>query len=212
MSINLYLDENKVINLAGFSDVPYKSGGGGGIRFNHLALYKDKGRLYAMLNDSDKMPEMLEGFVIDVSMYDNFGGPHIARRELGVYREGDSTVELSLTQGGKENHYHVKATGKNLEETRALIQKIKAGTIRPTESHEAPQSGKSRDDLEQELDHLKDIQAEDKANLETFKERKRELYYFVAKLDYGSRWWCPWISKAKIVGQINAILNGGSEK
>lgn len=219
MSINLYLDDKKVRNLSGFSDQPYKSGGGGGIRFKHLGLFQDKGRLYAMLNDIDKTPEELEQFVTDVSMQENFGGPSIARRELGVYEENGCTAELSIVRSAKEDHYHVKATGKNLDATRALIRKIKAGTIRPTESHQGGQSGLSKVELEEKFDQaLRDAKATSERlvemvlNLQELDSRKRKLLVFLANLHCSHRWYYPWVSKTRIADQITMIVNGAPEE
>lgn len=215
MSINLYLDEKKIRTTSGFSEKPCLKDGSGGIKFRSLSLYEGKGRLHAVLGDTDLVPEFIQDFVTDVSMHDNFGGPHIAPRELGVYKENDSTAELSVTSGGKQNHYHVTATGKTLDATKALIRKIKAGTIRPTESHEGAQSGMSLAELEAKLrevtlekvaissrvDHLL-------ADLENKGARIRSLYRYAGDLNRSDCKFHRKCLKANVVSEIVRRLDG----
>ena len=168
-----------------------------------------------MLNDIDKTPEELEQFVTDVSMHENFGGPSIARRELGVYEENGCTAELSIVRSAKEDHYHVKATGKNLDSTRALIRKIKAGTTRPTESHEGGQSGMSLAELEAKLKEAilqKDTVTSRvnalSADLENKGARIRSLYRYANELSHSDRRFNRKCLKDDVVSEINRRLNG----
>jgi hypothetical protein len=85
-----------------------------------------------------EIPQELQGFVVEVSWYDNFGYDFLPRRQLGFYRYKSATAELSEI-GGKNCHYHVKVLAETLEDAKELNFLIREGKIWPAIDYEQVQ-------------------------------------------------------------------------
>lgn len=143
MSVNVYLSE-EVRKHPEFNAQTTRIFG--------MSVFNERGRLHVILNDSDITPSQLEPFVTDVSLYASL--PTVPKRERGVYVDGDSRAELENYNLGGQNQkpsYQAKVTSKKLDAAWDIVRKIKAGTIRPTESFEGAQQGLSRAELEAKL-------------------------------------------------------------
>jgi hypothetical protein len=117
-----------------------------------MSLFGEKGRLYAVLGDENsEIPEELKEFAEDITFYDWI--PNVVRRETGVYRFETAEAELETDQMNKQLKYKVQMRAKNMDDIRTLLRKIKTGTIRPDESYECAQGGKTRQQLEAEATH-----------------------------------------------------------
>jgi len=139
MSVNVYLNE-KVRELPGF---------------NCEQLRDDKGRLYLVWSDDAPIPGELKDLVAEISCHDSF--PQLGRREAGIYRHKTAECELVPENWTTAMVYKIKVVGRNLEDIRAIVRFVKIGhksdgsSFRPEESYEGPQSGKSCQQLEDEL-------------------------------------------------------------
>lgn len=146
MSVNLYFD-NKVRELPGFKSQPYSDGSGYKCTLNGTSLYSERGQLYMAVDDDCQVPEELKGLIEYVTLRGTF--PRFSDRESGVYGLGSAEAELEFDRSGVS--FKIRMRAKNLDDIRVLLRKIKAGTIRPEESFEKPQVGKTRQQLEVDL-------------------------------------------------------------
>jgi hypothetical protein len=152
MSVNLYLN-NKVRERVGFKTKPYRDNSGDEMTFNGAHMFNEKGRLYLVWSEDAAIPDELKDLVEEISCYETI--PQMGRRESGIYRHETAVCELTPEDYGNAKRekpmYKLRITAKNLEDIRAIMRKVKTGTIRPEESYEERQGGKTRQQLENEL-------------------------------------------------------------
>lgn len=156
MSINVYF-KDEVKNYLGFKISPATQERAERTSVNDISLFDKDGRLYAMWGDDSPMPDDLCDFVEEITQYEWI--PRMGYREAGIYRYESADCELiPKDPGGKRENpmYWLKMRGTKLEDIQALLYRIKVGTIRPDESYEGHQQGKSRNELEQELRNLRE--------------------------------------------------------
>ncbi|MES2213625.1 MAG: hypothetical protein V4473_02190 [Patescibacteria group bacterium] len=155
MSVNLYLN-NKVRELEGFKSERYSDNSGDKITFNGVQVFGEKGRLYLMWSEDSPVPDELKDLVEEISCYETI--PQMGRRESGIYRHESAKCELTPEDYGNAKRekpmYKLKIIATKLEDIKAILHKVKTGAIRPEESYEGPQSGKSRRELENDSVHL----------------------------------------------------------
>ena len=203
MSVNIYLTE-AVKDLEGFSTKPYPDGSGDDARIDGMHLFHDKGRWYVMHSDSDPVPAVLKDVVDKISYREWI--PRMAPREAGIYNHETAEGELVLdSRGGKEPKYQLSFTAKKMEDIWELVRLIKVGDIRPTQSYEGPQDGKSLKELIAEVTRL----AEENKHLSERQAEYRKLCgkdlalrIFAEDLSEES---FPFCSKARIIKAIGKI-------
>jgi hypothetical protein len=156
MSVNLYLN-NKVRELGGFKTKPYKDNSGDEMSFNGVHVFGEKGRLYLMWSEDAPVPDELKDLVEEISCYETI--PQMGCRESGIYRHESAKCELTPEDYGNAKRekpmYKLKITATKIEDIQVIMHKVKTGTIRPEESYEGCQQGKSRLELEVEIAQLK---------------------------------------------------------
>lgn len=127
-------------------------------------------------------------------------------RETGIYRHDGAEAEVEINNSGKAPAYFVKMTGKKMESCKELFRRIKTGTIRPEESYEGRQQGKSRVELEDELTQTKSSLDLSKADLSIAQDRVREARRLAETLSR-AKW--PWCRNQTVAAKINLALNAG---
>ena len=210
MSVNVYLN-NKVRELYGFGSVPYSDGSGDKMMYKGLHLFGgEKGRLYLMWDDEAVIPDELKELVEEISWYDTI--PQMGRREAGVYRYESAECELTPGDHGNAKRekpvYWLKLKAKNMEDIRVLIHKVKTGAIRPEESYEEPQGGKTRQQLENELAETQHQLGKAREMVEILRdagEQNTRLRQLARSIKDGSV--LPWIFRSTVAAQIDAILD-----
>jgi len=150
-----------------------------------VTLYSSSdGRWYYDLYSDQRIHPKLVGLVDEVSMRDRIQVSHsiYARREAGIYNHETARAEVSVPQRGfgKDTDYHqnISISAKNMEDARELLHLIKTGQIRPTESYEGPQTGKSAAELHEEL-------AEAQATIERMKQEREAMRKIAEELRRG---------------------------
>lgn len=207
MSVNLYLNK-KVRELGGFKSQPYKDNSGDQMSFNGAYVFRDKGRLYLMWSEDAPVPDELKDLVEEISCYEAI--PQMGRRESGIYRYESAQCELTPENHGNAKRekpvYKLKVTAKNLEDIKVLLHRVKTGTIRPEESYEERQGGKTRQQLESELMQTQQQLGEAWATVETLRERLRLVNQSIRKLTDGNIFRWPLVSRHSVVKKITNIL------
>ncbi len=113
----------------------------------------------------------------------------------------------------------IKITTKTIGYLRESFRRICIGSIRPDESYEAPQSGKTRAELEEEIagfaqrdgQLMSDLQLANvsldnyRLELDSARGRNFRVHQLARKLDVKIRW--PWITRTGVARQIDAILD-----
>lgn len=152
MSVNMYLSD-KVRELDGFKSERYSDNSGDKMTLNGVHVFGDKSRLYMMWSEDAPVPDELKDLVEEFSCYEAI--PQMGRRESGIYRHESARCELTPEDYGNAKRekplYKLKVTAKSLEDIKVILHKVKTGTIRPVESYEERQGGKTRQQLESEL-------------------------------------------------------------
>ncbi len=102
-------------------------------------------------------------------------------RYPGIYIENSTRADLSL-----RNHYgrclEISIEAKTLEDLRAMYEKIIGGTILPTYSLAIPQTGPSYRELKAENEELKNILAEQKAQIIWLRARVDAILKFLQSI------------------------------
>lgn len=142
MSINVYLNGDEVVKHEGFSEINNHSA-----MFLGMKLCFGKGRYYFTLAEGDPIPEVFADLVDEISLRDTPTG--VARRECGIYEHATAAAEVQCTS---DKLPIIQITGKNMKDVAELLLLIKTGEIRPVKSFEGSQTGKSRIDLERDLE------------------------------------------------------------
>ncbi|MCX6719181.1 MAG: hypothetical protein NTZ38_02275 [Candidatus Taylorbacteria bacterium] len=116
----------------------------------------------------------------------------------------------------------LKVKAKSLKTAWELVRRIKIGSIRPTESYEGQQQGKSRPQLEADLAELQSrieeierlrLGAERQLEIEQSEailagERVKAVQKFAAELVNKKLQW-PWCSKRAVADKIILAVNAG---
>ena len=213
MSVNVYLN-SKVRELDGFKSQPYKDNSGDQMSFNGTHVFGEKGRLYLMWSDDAVIPEELKDLVEEISCYEAI--PQMGRRESGIYRHESATCELTPEDYGNAKRekpmYKLKVTAKSLEDIKVILHKVKTGTIRPEESYEERQGGKTRQQLESELMQTQQQLGEAWATIEELREEaKLAENAFNVRVRQLARTFegglLPLVFRSTVTKQIDAILD-----
>ena len=201
MSTRVYLTD-EVTKLEGFNRVGYPP----------ISISDDGGRWYIHLNQNSPIPQVLAEVVDEVSIFETI--PAHPSRERGVYNleSARATVDVGYygDLGGMMT-YEVIITAKTLEDARELLERIKIGNIhRPDVSYDAPQSGKSRQELEVELEETNRVLAAMETEVDRVRRIANDLMSLKADLrsfyrDLERRW--PFCTTGRVEREISAILN-----
>lgn len=192
MSVNVYLKGDEVMGLEGF-DSTRKSLPG------NIVLFQEKGRWYFTLSDpSEPIPATVAGIVEEISLHAQV--PCYDKREAGIYRFESAEAEIEQGQISGRYWLQVRIKAKKMEDLRALLHMIRAGSIRSEVSYENQQVGTSRAELEAKLAEatLERMQQTDSA-LESLKADLRTL---CRQLEVG---W-SFCAKKKVRREISTIL------
>lgn len=212
-TINVYLDAEKLKALPGFTST--KRYHNDNVYEEHtlpdsIKLTSDKGRWYIILSDGDMVPNVLKELVTEVSVREWIIG--LPTREAGVYEHESAEAEVDYGYPDEKvsNKYQIKVLAKKLNDALELIRRIKVGNIRPTESFEVAQGGKSRAELEAELARLirERNEAEEQCShlLKETADAAEDRRLILALRDTLFGIW-PWCSKGRVIVGINDIVN-----
>lgn len=137
------------------------------LRFHGVHLRKDSGELSTDYFElGDRIPKEFLKQVTWVSC--RVWLEKNPTREKGIYKgDGDTVAELD-----KDNLLRIR--GSTVEEVQRLHDQIRAGTIRPTESWEAPQTGMSVDELAEQHTRMSGELASQATKLATAENKLRE--------------------------------------
>lgn len=108
---------------------------------------------YHLSSNHDRVHPDLVGLVDEVSIRSSLRISNKAIREAGIYRHktAQGEVEAPFLDTSRNTTQNIAITAKNLEDALELLERIKAGEIRPETSYESTQSGMSRAELVQAL-------------------------------------------------------------
>ncbi len=126
--------------------------------FRDCKLYSDNGRWYAILSDwAEAVPTLIVSIVDEISWIGHI--PANPPREIGryVHESAKATLDgvVECASKGGPGKIKLVIVAKKMEDLLELRHRIRVGSIRPVESFEGPQGGKSRTELEAEIDALK---------------------------------------------------------
>jgi len=187
MSVRCFLNPSEVERLHGLKSLGHNMFTlPGGVR-----LYLAEERYYFELSDLDEIPPSMEGLVEEISVLHHWKG---ARREAGIYREGEVEAEVSYQCTSTEATNIARLQVKKIEDAKSLVRKIMTGVIRPVESYEGSQNGKSRQELEGELEAAR------------FGESKlrEHVFAFVDKMRAPKQW--LWCRKSTVAAELLKIV------
>lgn len=111
------------------------------LEFQHHTFEYNEGRPYSITScalANYELPQELQGGLIEVSYYDNFGYNFCPQRQLGFYRYKSATANLEEI-GGKDCHYYAKFLGKDVEDVKKLYFLLREGKIWPAIDYEKAQ-------------------------------------------------------------------------
>lgn len=229
MSINVYLEGDKVRDLEGFIVKPrgeydkrweeYELPG--------ISLRYDKGRWFMTLNDpTEPIPAVIANLVEEISSHESI--PSIPKREAGIYHHESAIAEVEHGKHGDPRKTSVDIKAKCMKDLLELSRMIKVGSTRPDESYEGEQLGMSRKELEAELARTKEelesartseriYERMHRKSEETFhKDREticdiRSLANELSKATFwtGGKW--PYVKKVTVATRINETLDKKSE-
>ncbi len=227
MSVNLYLKSSTREN-PGLKADKHTNGTNGtdGLTFNGFRVSDTLGRLVIGWQLDGIIDESLSGVIEKITCHITI--PKMGLREAGIYRHESAECELmpdirtissSFSFDEEEDIYRLKVSGQCLEDIRAIIHLVKVGKIRPEESYDGPQAGKSRQELQEEMgmvqQNLVSLQAvvtehvvaseavRDKLNAAG--RQSQRIYAFASELfNEEFRW--PWVLRRTVSEKIMAIL------
>lgn len=197
MSVHLYL-QDAVREHQEFESVPapFSDRCEPTVTLKGIRLYREQDQFYLPLNDENcDVPDGLENFIKKITFRD--GIRQLSSRETGIYREGSAVGHLDLDE--KKSTYKIKISATSMDDIRNLLRKVRTGTIRPDESYEGAQVGKTRKQLEDEVAQLQRECARAKVELDRLKNAWKQVEDWVSKLN--TRFW-PFCSKNAIVKKI----------
>ncbi len=210
MSVNLFLNED-VKKAEGFK----QDSEGVGMQFNGISIFGPSP--HVIHSHREPIPACLLPYIKEISLYEHVSTERM-RRETGIYKHESAEAEVQFVQQSKGSTNWIKIKGKSMEHVEELLHKIKVGSLRPTESYEGVQQGKSRLELEREVAELEAqvlVQADALNRHQTAiadgqinADRVRAVRQLAADLDR-KQW--PWCLKSTVATRINLALNGKSE-
>jgi len=119
-------------------------------------FYFNNGRWRIELGScNNPLPDWLAPIVEEISLFECLALE--TKREAGVYRHESAEAEVGSYRDGRREITRIRIQAKNMDDTRALLHKIKAGTIRPDESYEGQQTGMSRQELEAKVAEYQEL-------------------------------------------------------
>ncbi len=169
MSINVYL-KAPVANVESFTLTELSAED---LTARGVTLRQDEtGRYFIGVREpTDVLPMFLLDYVDEITYLEHF--THVPMREFGRYSVGGTATAtvMPLVLGGKLRGYEVRVTkATRMEDVSELVQAILAGTIRPEpgKSYAGEQAGLSREELEAEVQALRDHSANILSQLRAF--------------------------------------------
>ena len=208
MSINLYLKQRETEECPKFKRTErYEKGQRWEeLRLDDTFLFNDKGVWRVSWSEGTEISPWLEELVDTVSLHEAF--PMAGSRETGIYRHEGAGGKLDTRSASKgQREYWVEIRGKNLSDVRELLHLIRVGKVRPVESFEGAQDGRSRQELEEKLRyterHNTMLQALVDQNDVWRKKLKADLEQFVEGLGFGRS---PFYRKGTVQQRISNIL------
>ena len=161
MSIYVYLSSEARMHK-NFTSQPYPDKSGDRMAICGIQVFDKDGRLYMMMGDYPTIPDEIKDLVQEISCHETI--PQMGSRESGIYRYGSAECELIPGDNGNAKTskpvYFLKVTAKSVDDIRTILHKVKTGTIRPAESYDGLQGGKSYVQLESELLSTQQLLAE----------------------------------------------------
>ncbi len=152
MSINVYLS-GEVRELPEYKSQPGRNGTADQTTIFGEYVYDRDSTPYISWREDNDIPDALKNLVVRISCHEEI--PRMGPRESGVYRHGSAVCELTPGERGNSRRelpvYSLRIIADNMEDLRAILHMVKTGAIRPEESYEGRQNGKSRKQLENEL-------------------------------------------------------------
>ena len=145
------------------------------------------GRPYIDVASCEWLGPKITDAMAEVSLSVRFA--QTARREPGIYKHDSAvgakgTLDEDLCNG--RSGYELRITAPTIVAAVTLRDLVRTGAIRPTESYEGSQTGKSRVELGAELKQTQAELAEYKGNLTALKDHLRIFRHNLRRL----RW--PW--------------------
>lgn len=210
MSLNMYF-KKEIRQAEGFKSEPYPDGSGDKMSIMGMNLFNAGDLLYSIQGENGTVPTELEKYVVNISMYARISAK-LATRETGIYRHEGAEAEVELDLGNKNPEYQIKINGKEMKRIHELLRMIKSGSIRPEESYEAPQSGKSRQQLEQMVKQLeatiKNLRMASEIQEKLFNQLHEQLSWKILRLanSLENEPW-PFCTKRGVGHQFKAILD-----
>lgn len=116
---------------------------------NHTYLHEDDGVLCLTSSNEDvEIPALFLPYVLKVTVRDIM---HCPKRELGIYTHESATATLADSTFPQR----ISVVAKNVKDAMKLLHLVRTGAIRPVESFEVPQTGRSMQEIHDELERLK---------------------------------------------------------
>jgi len=212
---HVYLTDG-VTNLKGFTseERPFPGGSRTVYSITHangtvIELDQTAGRWYVRLcDDRDEVPQEIAKSVGSISFKERI--PRWPLREMGIYVREGARAEVT-SDNASQTLIHI--TGTTLKNIRELYHQIRAGSIRPEESCEGEQSGKSRTELEAELAlhenlnaRLLEVSERVLRRCERFESVFRGLLHVLTHdRILGPSWW-PWCNTKLVAASVAELI------
>ena len=133
MSINIYLDFNKLKNHKETEKHPGKQGPPV-LRIGGSIVSYEKGKHYIVSHEIEEdIPALITEMIKEVSLYEII--PPQPKKTAGRYVNKDASAIVDICDRG----YSIQIRGKRMEDVRELYRLIRSGKIRPKESWEEEQ-------------------------------------------------------------------------
>lgn len=146
-TVYAYLNEDKFDQLQGTDKTALIDGR----KYEGFTIYHTSGRWYFNIDLVSPIPAELQKLVVEYSLYAFI--PSRPYRERGIYQRADAKAEVDWLDT-KHNQLSVKIRGTSRKEISDLFDAIRIGKIRPVESFDGNQNGKSRSEIEDDLEKV----------------------------------------------------------
>lgn len=205
-TVRVYLKKEAVRAQLSFKSEMFKDGSGEKMTLCGISVFELSGRLYSIWRDDAPITDELKDLVEEISCYETI--PQIVRRESGIYRLESAECELTQEYHCGVLRYELKTKGKGLEDVNMLRRKIKTGTIRPEESYEDCQGGKTRKKLEDEIRENQQQIDEERVIIDGLRRNAEESFYSINRLRKTISDSCmfPLIFKSTVLKKIDSML------
>jgi len=169
-------------------------------RFAGALLQRNEDRWTFEPNDVTRyVPPALSEFVDSISLVASWELQGLLDREAGIYQLGTAKAEVLPRSQNRVPTIEIQGT--KMEEISELLEKIKAGTIRPTLSFAQPQVGPTYEELAARLESAE-------KTIGDFHHKISMMEMFMAKIR--DELW-PFARKKKIVERLAVILARDAE-